>query len=175
MRVQKRQCNLGKQAISHGCADPRTQVIVKVRMFRRHSRRCGGWRANDKRTRGGRSKLLKKWRSTGFTPGCRDAALLPQRTGVFPGGGRDQGLWPRVTDSMPVWLKQTLRIPPPATMLPPLSSRLSPQASPHPSRLKTKVTLTNPRRKTENPAPRSPAGTPTKGTSVRCWRPCATN
>lgn len=119
---------------------PRNTGDSESQNIQEHSRRCGGWRASDKRTRGGRSKLLTKWRSTGFTPGCGDAALLPQRTGLFPGGGRDQGLWPRVTDSMRVWLKQTLRIPPPATMLPPLSSRLSPQASPHPSRLKTKVT-----------------------------------
>lgn len=49
MRVQKRQCNLGKQAISHGCADPGTQVIAKVRIFRSTA---GGAGAGGSVTRG---------------------------------------------------------------------------------------------------------------------------
>lgn len=93
----------------------------------------------------------------GLHPGSGDTALLPQRTRVVPGG---DGIGVSGSGLETPWMQQSLR-----SSLPPLRSRRSPQARPHPSgRLKTWEGDTERLRKKDGKS----TGLPTKGTSVKC-------
>lgn len=133
---------------------PGTQVTTKARIFRRCSQGCQGrgWR-----DRGRMLKATHEVVECGLHPGSGDTALLPQRTRVVPGG---DGIGVSGSGLETPWMQQSLRSSPP-----PLGSRRSPQARPHPSgRLKTWEGDTERLRKKDGKS----TGLPTKGTSVKC-------